>query len=169
MLGIPPCDMARAANGRGLDQRLMDEATARGLPVKALEPYDTLFTLFDGLSQADQLSMIRSALAMEPQAADMSVTLADTYFAEESRLIWEFMRHLTLAAPDTDPARALRDLDLMETALMINRNHAWVPAISAAAAKGPVVAAFGALHLSGDHGVLNLLAAAGYRVERLPL
>ena len=169
MLGVPPCDMARAATGRGLDQRLMDEATARGLPIRALEPYDTLFTLFDGLAQADQLSMIRSALAMEPQAADMSVTLADTYFAEESRLIWEFMRHLTLAAPDADPAQALRDLDLMETALMTNRNRAWIPVISAAATKGPVVAAFGALLLLGDQALPNLLVQAGVTVERLPL
>jgi hypothetical protein len=169
MLGIPPCDMARATTGRGLDERLMAEATSRDVPIKALEPYDTLFTLFDGMTQDDQLSMIRSALAMEPQAADLSVTLSDAYFGQESRLIWEFMRKLTLEAPDVDPAQAARDLALMETNLMNDRNRAWIPVISAAAAKGPVVAAFGALHLSGDQGVLNLLVAAGYSIERLSL
>lgn len=169
ILGIPPCDMARAASGRGLDQRLMDEAATHSVPVKALEPYDTLFSLFDAMSQQDQLSMIRSALAMEPQAADMSITLADSYFAEEGRLIWEFMRRLTLTAPDMDPDQAARDLALMENALMIDRNRAWIPVITAAAAEGPVVAAFGALHLSGDQGVLNLLAAEGFTLERLPL
>lgn len=167
MLGIPPCDMARAATGGGLDQQLIDVATARNVPVKALEPYDTLFTLFDGMTRDDQLGMIRSALALEPQAADMSVTLSDTYFDEESRLIWEFMRKLTLEAPDTDPAQAARDLALTETALMNDRNRAWIPVISAAAEKGPVVAAFGALHLAGEQGVLNLLAAEGFTLERL--
>ena len=169
MLGIPACDMARAATGRGLDQRLIDDATARGVPIRALEPYDTLFTLFADLTQDDQLSMIRSALAMEPQAADLSITLADAYFDQQSRLIWEFMRKLTLDAPDADPAQAARDLALMETALMTRRNQAWIPVISDAAAKGPVVVAFGALHLSGTQGVLNLLAGAGFTLERLPL
>lgn len=169
MLGIAPCDVARMEGGRGLDKLLIDAALARDLPVMALEPYDTLFTLFRDLTQADQLAMIRSALAMEPQAADMSVTLADTYFAQESRLIWEFTKQLTLNAPGADPAQAARDLALMETALMTNRNRAWIPVILEASAKGPVVAAFGALHLSGDQGVLNLLAQQGFALERLPL
>jgi len=169
MLGIPPCDMARAASGRGLDQRMIEAATARGVPVKALEPYDTLFSLFNDLTEADQLDMVRSALAMEPQAADMSVTLADSYFAEEGRLIWEFMRLQVLGAAGTDRDQALHGLALMETALMSNRNRAWIPVITAATAKGPVVAAFGALHLSGDQGVLALLAAEGFTLERLPL
>jgi len=169
MLGIAPCDMARAATGRGLDKRVMDAAEARGVPIKALEPYDTLFGLFDGMSQDDQLAMIRTALSMEDQAADMSVTLADSYFDQESRLIWEFMRYLMLTQPGPDAARAAADLDVMEATLMIDRNRAWIPVIEAAAAKGPILVAFGALHLSGDDGVLNLLARAGYTLERLPL
>ena len=169
MLGIPACDMPRAATGRGLDRLVIEEANRRGVPVRALEPYDTLFSLFDTLTQTDQLAMIRSALAMEPQAADMSVTLADSYFAGESRLIWEFTRQQMTSAPGADPAQAERDLRLMETALMVDRNRAWIPVILTAAAKGPVLAAFGALHLSGDQGVLNLLANEGFTLERLPL
>jgi uncharacterized protein YbaP (TraB family) len=169
MLGIPPCDMARAASGNGLDERLTEAAVERGVPVRALEPHDVLFNLFRDLSADDQLAMIRAALAVEPQAADMSVTLADAYFAEESRLIWEFTRLQMLATPRADPDRVLRDMALMETALMTRRNRAWIPVLTEAAAKGPVVAAFGALHLSGEHGVLNLLAAKGYTLDRQPL
>lgn len=168
MLGIAPCDMARMDSGRGLDQLLIERAQARDIPVRALEPYDTLFTLFAGLTQDDQLAMVRSALAMEQQAEDLSVTLADTYFAEEGRLIWEFTKKLTREAPGTDPEQAARDIALVETALMVDRNRAWIPVIVEAAAKGPVVAAFGALHLSGDQGVLNLLAQHGFTLERLP-
>ncbi len=169
MLGIPACDMPRAATGRGLDKLVIEEADRRGVPVRALEPYDTLFSLFDTLTQTDQLAMIRSALAMEPQAADLSVTLADSYFAGESRLIWEFTRLQITTAPGADPVQAERDLRLMETALMVDRNRAWIPVILAAASKGPVMAAFGALHLSGEQGVLNLLAAEGFTIEPLPL
>ena len=52
---------------------------------------------------------------------------------------------------------------------MTERNRAWIPVIEAAAPKGPVVAAFGALHLSGTDGVLALARARGFTLERLDL
>ena len=53
-------------------------------------------------------------------------------------------------------------------ALMVQRNQDWIPVLTRAAADGPVLAAFGALHLSGDQGVLALLQAEGFTLERLP-
>lgn len=169
LLGIPPCSMAEAATARGLDGQLIDAATANGTPVQALEPFDTLFTLFDAMPPEDQLAMVTSALAMEDRSADFAVTLADSYFAEEGRLLWEFMRYETLLLPDYTPERVQTEFAMMETALMIRRNRAWIPVITDAAARGPVLVGFGALHLSGEAGVLNLLAQDGYSLERLPL
>jgi uncharacterized protein YbaP (TraB family) len=57
----------------------------------------------------------------------------------------------------------------MEASLMTERNRAWIPVIEAAAAEGPVLAAFGALHLSGNDGVLALLERRGFTLERLDL
>lgn len=168
VLSIPTCQMAEAAGGsRGLDGMLMDAATERGLPLKALEPYDTVFRIFEMMPQQDQLSMITSALAMEEQSADMASTLAEAYFAGHSRLIWEFMRVETLKLPGYTPERVEREFATMETAMMTSRNRAWIPVIEAAAAEGPVLAAFGALHLSGEDGVLNLLAQNGWTVTPL--
>ena len=48
-------------------------------------------------------------------------------------------------------------------------NRAWIPVLTEAAAKGPVFAAFGALHLSGQDGVLNLLQKEGFTLEELKL
>lgn len=169
LLSIPACDMATAATSKGLDKQLMDAATAQGLTVQALEPYDTLLGVFEALPQADQLDMITSALAMEEKSADMAITLADAYFAQESRLIWEFMRRETLKLPDYTPERVAQEFATMEQALMITRNRAWIAVIEEAAAKGPALVAFGALHLSGDEGVLHLLEQRGFVLERLPL
>jgi uncharacterized protein len=105
---------------------------------------------------------------MESRSQDFSVTLADTYFAGEGRLIWEFMRRETLALPGYTPARVDREFATMETAMMTTRNRAWIPVIEAAATRGHTLAAFGALHLSGDQGVLALLKAKGFTLERLP-
>lgn len=170
LLGVPACNLAALADGsNGLDRQLVEEAEARAIPVQALEPYDTIFGIFGDLPQKEQLEMITSALAMEPRSADMAVTLADSYFAEEGRLIWEFLRVETLKMPGYTPERVDEEFALTEEVLMNKRNRAWIPVIEAAAAKGPVLVAFGALHLSGKEGVLALLEAQGFRVERLPL
>lgn len=169
MLGIPACAMDTVAQARGLDGMLADAATAQDVPIRALEPYDTLFGIFDGMSPKDQLDMILAALWTEDKSADLAVTMADSYFAEEGRLIWDFSRLLALDQPGYTPDRVDAEFAQMEAALISSRNRAWIPVIEAAAKTGPVFAGFGALHLSGKAGVLNLLAQDGYTITRLPL
>jgi uncharacterized protein len=168
MLSIPACGMSNLAE-RGLDGLVMDAAKAANVPVMALEPYDTVFGIFGDMSMEDQISMIRSTLASESQSEDFSVTLADAYFSGESRLIWEFMRYQALQQTEYTPDQVAAEFDRMEEAMMRKRNRSWIPVIDAAAAKGPVFAAFGALHLAGDEGVLNLLQKAGYTIEPVAL
>lgn len=169
MLGIPPCAMAQASVSEGLDGKIMDAAIAANVPIKALEPFDTVFEIFGGLSNADQLSMIHSTLAMEHLGADYAITLADTYFSQDTRAIWEFTKLQALAVPGATPDQVNGEFDRMEEALMAKRNRSWIPVIKAAAADGPVFAAFGALHLSGKDGVLALLERDGYTVARLSI
>jgi uncharacterized protein len=168
VLSLPSCGMADMAE-RGLDGMVMQIAGQANVPVRALEPYDTVFGIFGDLSMQDQLSMIRATMAAEDRSEDFAITLADTYFAQDSRLIWEFMRYQALQVPDQSPAQVEAEFARMEDAMMVRRNRAWIPVIEAAAAKGPVFAAFGSLHLSGKNGVLNLLQDAGYTLERLDL
>ena len=61
----------------------------------------------------------------------------------------------------------LPDVQPMQEAVMDGRNRKWIPVLTDAAREGPVLAAFGALHLSGDEGVLALLQAEGFALERL--
>ena len=169
MLGIPPCAMASMATSKGLDGLVIDAAIEASVPVEALEPYDAIFGIFASVSQADQLAMIKNTLAFEEFVEDFSVTLADTYFSQDTRLIWEFMRRQALALPGYTPDTINAEFDRMEEAMMSKRNRAWIPVIEAAANQGPVFAAFGALHLSGNDGVLALLERAGFTLERLNL
>jgi uncharacterized protein YbaP (TraB family) len=112
--------------------------------------------------------MITSSLALEDRSEDMSTTMIDSYFDEEVRMIWEFSRDQALSIAGYSSERVDREFALMEEALMVRRNQDWIPVLTAAAADGPVLAAFGALHLSGDQGVLALLQAEGFTLERLP-
>lgn len=169
LLGIPPCAMEDVASDpNGLDARVISFATEKGIPVKALEPFDTVFTLFDSMSPADQIELIRTTLAVVDEAEDYTATLTASYFAEDVRVSWELGRITARSLPGQTPEKVDADLARMEELLMSRRNRSWIPAIEAAAAEGPVFAAFGALHLSGTDGVLALLEREGFTVERLP-
>ena len=81
--------------------------------------------------------MITTALATEDRADDMAATLADTYFDQESRLMWEFNRLQALDQPGLYPRTgATATLPRWKRRLMSDRNHAWIPVIEAAAATG---------------------------------
>lgn len=170
LLALPACSLDGMQEGvGGLDGLVIARAQDKGIPLRALESHDTVFRLFEAMPLEDQLAMIRSSLALEPISADYSVTLADAYFQEESRVIWELTRALSLRVPGQDPAQVAADFARMEQVLMTDRNRAWIPVIESALGQGPVFAAFGALHLPGETGVLRLLEEAGFTLERLPL
>lgn len=170
LLSLPPCAMTGGVPN-GLDQRLIALATETGMPIEALEPYDTAFKVFQDGSPEEQVKMLTGALAAEGQSEDMSATMINAYFAEEARLSWEFTKVWTRSLPGYDPATAAAEIGMVENNLMMGRNIAWIPVITAAVAaqEGPVFVAFGALHLAGDQGVLALLQAEGFKIERIPL
>lgn len=175
MLGIAPCAMRQIqAEGTdsGLDGRLVAAAQAAGVPIRALEPWDTLFTLFADLTPDQQIAMMQAALASAVNADDFAVTLAEAYFRGQIWTIWEFgiqdaYRHSGLDRAEVDEQAALAKARMMDA-----RNADWIEpleqaALAAAGRDKGVVAAFGALHLPGEAGVLNLLAARGWRVTAL--
>ncbi|WP_028031496.1 TraB/GumN family protein [Gemmobacter nectariphilus] len=169
MLGIPACAVDGVRRGEvGLDHRLIAEAQARGLPIRALEPFDTLFRMFGDLPPEGELDMVRAALVMADRPEDMTVTLANAYFAGRSQLLWDFTLERALAEPGADRADLTRQFDLMVDVLVTRRNRSWLPVLEDAARHGPILAAFGALHLPGDTGVLALLAGRGFAITPIP-
>ena len=70
-------------------------------------------------------------------------------------------------APEVAPEQAAADLAQMEEVMLTKRNQTWIAVIEAAAARGPVVAAFGALHLSGQTGIAQLLSENGWQLTAL--
>ena len=57
----------------------------------------------------------------------------------------------------------------MQEALLDRRNRNWMPVIEQATqAHDDVVLAFGAAHLVGDQGVLQLLEDAGWTITQIP-
>jgi uncharacterized protein YbaP (TraB family) len=164
-LAMPPCAMQDMAQG-GLDKQIMAAAAGMDLPVRALEPYDTIFRVFEKIPPEAIPDMLRAAVIGARTAEDTSVTMAELYFREEPRLIWEFGREQALEGGMTE-ADVTKQMELSEELLIATRNRAWLPVIEDALADGPAVLAAGALHLSGEAGLLALLRADGFTITRL--
>lgn len=175
MLGISPCMLAEvAASGDtgGLDHLLIERAEGMDLPVRALEPWDTVFTLFRDLTPAQEIDMIRTALPAAAHADDYAVTLTDAYFGGDVRAIWEFGRFDAYRNSGLSQAQIDGQMDMAQRQLMDRRNRAWIAPLTTGAAQAAVlgkgiVAGFGALHLPGEQGVLRLLEQDGWTVTRL--
>lgn len=167
ILAVPPCLMPVDQGMNGLDARVIAVAEAEGIPVRALEPYDTVLGLFDGFSAEEEQALLHAAVAAESASGDEAVTTAEAYFRGDSQLLWEYSRHRAMTEPGIAPETAAAAIDEAQASLLDARNRAWIPVIEAAASEGPVVAAFGALHLPGPAGVLALLQANGWTITPL--
>ncbi|MGV8987571.1 MAG: TraB/GumN family protein [Cypionkella sp.] len=168
LLSLPACMYPLGPNAeQGLDKQLMAQATARNLPIVSLEPYDTALGIFGNVSPADQLVMLTQAVAADAQAEDLAATLSNSYFAGESRLYLEWSRMEAATQPGMTSAEADRQTALVDDTMLAKRNAAWIAKLEQAAETGPALAAFGALHLSGEVGVLNLLAQRGWTITPL--
>lgn len=169
LLALPACLTEGGQPPReGLDRLLMDRAAEAGVPTRALEPWDTALGIFDSLSFDRQIDMLRASLPLAGQAEDALATMAEAWFREEHRLIWEYSRFVAMSLPGADAERLAEDFAVMEEALLSARNRAWLEVLLPAAEGRRVAVAVGAAHLSGREGVLQLLADRGFELERRP-
>ncbi|MDE5773867.1 MAG: TraB/GumN family protein [Muribaculaceae bacterium] len=133
-----------------IDSYLQEIYKENGKQIVALETpeyqAELLFT-FQPLSvQAHSLAEL---LNNPDKAIEMTKTLNRAYLAQDI----ETLRSISLTE-DTEP-------EFVE-ALVDKRNHAWLPAIVTSINASPCLIVCGALHLTGDNGVLNLLQQEGY-------
>ena len=165
LLGIGPCETrAGALEAHGIDMRVGEHAAAIGNPSRSLEDFRALLTMLDAFPQEDQLDMIRLFFAWAGDADDMSYTLRQRYLAQETGIIWEYSRHISLefGGPDAE-----EDFALMEAQMLTNRNAGWIEVLLRDALDQKTFVAVGAAHLPGEVGVLHMLAQEGFTLERL--
>ena len=169
MLAIPSCAMSDMMAGtRGLDQMIIDTATAADVPMQAVEDFTTLFDIFQTDTIEEQVDLLRVNLMAPAVQEQMFVAMLDRYFAQDVGRLWELSRIAMEDIPDLDPAEGSQMFAEMEDALLITRNRQWIPVIlDAMKTHDDVVVAVGAAHLIGEDGVLQLLQNAGWTLERV--
>lgn len=168
---MPPCLTARMMAGgeMGLDNRLRDIALAAQIPLQGLEPHDTLFRLFGAAPLREQIDVMLLGLETEDQSLDMLETVIAAYYDEDHGEAWEMSRRTVMQIKGETPERLRALFAEMEQDLLIARNLAWIPVIlKALDGRKQITLAAGAGHFAGEQGVLALLEAEGFTLERLP-
>ena len=168
-LAIPACAMDDLlAGAHGLDHMISEDAEAAGVPMQALEPYTTLFDIFEDAPVEEQISMLRANMLIPELQQQMFVSMLDRYFAEDIGRLWEMSRIALSEVPDLDPAEASAMFEEMSSAFLDIRNQNWMPVIAeATAAHDDIVIAVGAAHLIGEQGILQLLENDGWTIIRV--
>lgn len=143
------------------------------IPILAVEPWETVFKLFSGLTPEEEIEMVRMSLPTAQYADDYAVTLTDAYFAGDVWTIWEFGRFDAYANTALSHEIIDEQMELGKRRLMDQRNQSWIAPVTTGAeaatakeGKG-VVLAVGALHLPSEDGVLCLPERDGWTIERL--
>ena len=169
MLALPPCEMAATlAGGKTLDERVEALARSAGVAVGGLdEEPEELLSFFSGLSEDEQLDLLRSSLAFYALADDFVVTSVSAWNDEEIALVWELTR--AYAAPlHADAASMDVWMHRIREILLGARNRNWMTTILERSREvQDVVLAVGAYHLPGEDGLLRLLEREGFAIRRL--
>ena len=169
ILAVPPCAAATDLSTGGMDARLEEIAETRGIPRAALEDVETIFAAFADQPRDVQIDMMLSALVDPAINEDLFATLLASYFDEAPAEGWAVSSILAERYSPIPSDAAAEIFATMEQELLIDRNLAWIPVLlDATEQHETVVAAFGAAHLPGQNGVLALLEAEGFTLERLP-
>ncbi|MGF1445387.1 MAG: TraB/GumN family protein [Pikeienuella sp.] len=165
-IAVPMCERAELAIGKKvLDDAIAAEATAWGIPIAGLETFEQTFAAFDALTDREMTALLADGFANTAREEDLRRTLETLYQQGQVAAIMEFNIWHTGQVGMMEDARA--GAQALSRALIATRNHNWLGALVPELRRGGVFAAFGALHLPGPDGLVELLRARGFEVVRI--
>lgn len=146
--------MPVGASGAPLDIQLMNTARQAGQQVQGLETVDEQLAVFESLSEAEQISMLREVDCHYATFQQELDALVEAYVARD-------LAALVAQATRYESAEKGDFLDK----LLWQRNVRMAARMAPLLAAGHAFIAIGALHLPGERGVLHLLETQGYQLE----
>jgi uncharacterized protein len=152
--------LPRSETGQFLDLRLYQDALAQGKPALGLETMDEQLSIFEELSERDQIALLRETLAVQDEMPDVFERLIRAYL---SRDLDELLRLSERYLQGGDSALAER----FRVAALDRRNRRMAQRLIPLLRRGGYFVAVGALHLPGKGGLLGRLTDSGFRVRAL--
>ena len=163
---IPACEQARmTAGAQPLDMRLALDAKAAGKTVLGLEGATEQLEVMASMPMALQVDSLLATLAVKDQLPAIFETMIELYLAGDIAMIQPLSE--TVMPKDQVTAEITAGYKAFDARIITQRNHTMAERMRPMLEKGGAFVAVGALHLPGEEGLVALLAAVGYRVERL--
>lgn len=160
LLALPDCERIRKTAGINvLDTALADEARRRGHVVVGLESVREQLAALAAIPEAEQITMLRLAIAWSARAHDVLESVQQRYLRREFAAAWPL--HLALAEKAGFAKATFRGF---RGKVLIERNLVMRDRSLRLLADGRALVAVGALHLVGEQGLVALYRKAGYAV-----
>jgi uncharacterized protein len=154
------------ASKQPLDQYIYKQANDAGKQVGGIETTAEQLSVFDSLSQKEQIKMLRDALEERDKyiakGVDFIKVLIDIYLRGDEK---ELLKKMTEEYDPSDPL----DRKMMKL-LFTDRNKRMAERIAAKLKASPdksLFFAIGSGHLPGPEGIVIRLQKAGFKVERV--
>jgi hypothetical protein len=145
-----------------LDQKLFGLARARRLRIEALEGTDEHIAVFDGIPLETQIAMLRHTLEQRDYLASMIEPTLQAWLRRDLAGIRAVNERIAARFPAMAPHYAVFIRHLVDNRSVVMAHRLYTQLRS-----GGVFVAVGATHLVGERGLLGLIEAQGYRVQRI--
>jgi uncharacterized protein YbaP (TraB family) len=143
-----------------LDYVLARMALDQGKPVLELESLDEQVSVFEGMSEADQVALLQHAVANYERLPQVIERLIAAYLKRDLAA----MARISDEGVGEDMKRIK---EIFVQRLIVERNTRMVERMEASLGQGGAFVAVGALHLYGERGVLAQLERRGWKVTRV--
>ncbi|MCY7422958.1 MAG: TraB/GumN family protein [Chitinophagaceae bacterium] len=127
-------------------------AKAQNKPLLGLEKISEQMNVLESIPYKEQADMLAKTLFQIDSTKNIFLNMLEVYKQKD------LVQLYTLTTSD-------RDFGMYERDLLINRNRNWITVITGQVEKIPTFFAFGAAHLGGQEGVINLLRKEGYTIK----
>lgn len=160
MLSVPACEFSRQQAGiASLDAALARQAEAQGATLVGLETVEEQLSVFAAMPMDLQTKYLLAVAKAGPRTQDYFETLINLY---QQRLVAAYIPlSVRIEPPDKDTGAMMA---FVEQDLMIKRNRVMQRRAKELLGKGDAFIAVGAMHLSGDEGLVELIRQSGYKV-----
>jgi len=152
--------MPAPETGQVLDAMLYKNALQQGKQVYGLETVQEQLHVFESMSEADQIALLKDAVE---NFSDIDAMHAELLVAYKQRDLNGLMAISEASMQQGDQRLA----DEFRQHLIVDRNHRMAERMRKYLQQGKAFIAVGALHLPGEEGLLNLLEQQGYTVRRV--
>ncbi|MCO5733596.1 TraB/GumN family protein [Rhizobium sp. SSA_523] len=162
-LALSACELARKTGGADfLDKQIAEDAAQAGRQVQGLETMEEQLEAIASIPTDFHVKSLLEMVRLGDRMTDVTTTMTDLYLKGE---IGMMMPMLKVVAPDSAEGEGYAQF---EERVVTDRNHRMAERALPLLAEGGAFIAVGALHLTGDQGLVTLLRKAGYTLTPDP-